>query len=130
MTEIDAWYTLQNVFEVTDILEDKEYDLRNWRDVRWIVSTLNKVTGNAFRLQKENEQLVNAINNWKDSYDELYSDNKILEKENEQLQQELFESQVDYYAETFHDNPIRADDKINSLKREFKERFGKEFKYD
>ena len=52
-----------------------------------------------------------------------------LNDENEQLKQELFESQVDYYAETYHDNPIRADDKINSLKREFKARFGKEFKY-
>ena len=91
MTEIDAWYTLQNLFEVTDILEHKKYDLRNWRDVRGIVSKLNKVTGNAVRLQKENEQLVNAINNWKDSYDELYSDNKILERENGYLKQQLNE---------------------------------------
>lgn len=61
MTEIDAWYTLQNLFEVTDILEGKEYDLRNWRDVREIVSKLDRITGNAVRLQKENEQLKSEI---------------------------------------------------------------------
>ena len=70
MTEIDAWYTLQNLFEVTDILEGKEYDLRNWRDVREIVSKLDRITGNAVRLQKENEQL-------KQQNKELKSDNDI-----------------------------------------------------
>lgn len=36
-------------------------------------------------LAEENEQLKQAISDWKGSYDELYQDIKILEKENEQL---------------------------------------------
>ena len=45
-------------------------------------------------------------------------------KENEQLKKELFESEKDYIMETYSDNPIRRDEKIQSLKEEFKARFG------
>lgn len=36
-------------------------------------------------LSEENKQLKQTISDWKGSYDELYQDIKILEKENEQL---------------------------------------------
>ena len=49
---------------------------------------------------------------------------KELEKENEQLKQEFFESKKDYLIETYSDNPTRRDEKIQGLKEEFKERFG------
>lgn len=50
---------------------------------------------------EENEQLKQAISDWKGSYDELYSDNKILEKENEQLKQSLERKQrrIDAYED-------------------------------
>ena len=54
---VDAYYILENLFVVTDILEDKEYDLKDWRNIRWIVSKLNRVTGNAIRLHHQNQQL-------------------------------------------------------------------------
>ena len=47
-----------------------------------------------------------------------------LTEENEQLKQELFESEKDYIMETYSDNPIRRDEKIQLLKEEFKEKFG------
>lgn len=47
-----------------------------------------------------------------------------LRKENEQLKKELFECEKEYIIETYHDNAIRRDEKIQSLKEEFKARFG------
>ena len=52
-----------------------------------------------------------------------------LMEENRQLKKELFESEKDYLTETYSDNPVRVEDKIESLKKEFKERFGDEYKY-
>ena len=40
------------------------------------------------------------------------------------LKKELFESEKDYIMETYSDNPIRRDEKIQLLKEEFKARFG------
>lgn len=50
-----------------------------------------------------------------------------LEKENEQLQQELFESEKECIMIDYRDNPIRRNDKIIDLKKEYKERFGRDF---
>lgn len=50
-----------------------------------------------------------------------------LAKENEQLKQELFESEKEHLIETYSDNSVRKNDKIHSLKKEFKERFGRDF---
>ena len=50
-----------------------------------------------------------------------------LQKENDSLKQELFESEVDYFLDTYQDNPIRAEQHIDELKEEFKERFGRDF---
>ena len=47
----------------------------------------------------------------------------IIMEENEQLKKELFESEKDYIMETYSDNPVRRDMKIQSLKEEFRERW-------
>lgn len=49
---------------------------------------------------------------------------KELETENKQLIKEWFESEKGYIIESYHDNAIRRDEKIQFLKEEFKERFG------
>lgn len=51
-----------------------------------------------------------------------------LLNENEELKKELFESEKDCLLETYNDNPVRRDEKIESLKEEFKERFRRDFK--
>ena len=59
--------------------------------------------------------------------DEKKRNGKIATKyleENNQLKKELFESEKEYIIETYHDNAIRRDEKIQSLKEEFKARFG------
>ena len=59
--------------------------------------------------------------------DEKKRNGKIATKyfeESNQLKKELFESEKDYIMETYSDNPIRRDEKIQSLKEEFKARFG------
>lgn len=107
MTEIDAWYTLRNLFEVTDILEGKEYDLRNWRDVREIVSKLDRITGNAFRLQKENEQLKIDLGIAEDNHkldkeiiDDIHNEFQKVKKENEQLKQRIKELEIENTAQS------------------------------
>ena len=41
-----------------------------------------------------------------------------LEKENEQLKQQLFETRKDYILETYADNPVRRDEKLKELEKE------------
>ena len=51
----------------------------------------------------------------------------LLNKQEETIQslkKELFESEEECIMEMYSDNPIRRDEKIHSLKEEFKERFG------
>ena len=50
-----------------------------------------------------------------------------LSDENEQLKQELFESEKEWYECHYADNPVRLDSKLEALKEEFKERFGRDF---
>ena len=50
-----------------------------------------------------------------------------LADENEQLKQELFESEKEWYECHYADNPVRLDSKLEALKEEFKERFGRDF---
>ena len=57
----------------------------------------------------------------------LEKENKELKKENKQLQQELFDSEYECICVHYHDNEIRRDDRIEDLKQEFKERFGRDF---
>lgn len=46
-----------------------------------LVDELNKLWNENEELKSENLKLSNAVNNWKDSYDELYLDNRKLELE-------------------------------------------------
>ena len=46
------------------------------------------------RLMEENKQLNQAISDWKGSYDELYQDIKILEKENKELKAKVDDKEV------------------------------------
>ena len=85
------------------------------------------------KLEKENRTLKLLVQNWeqldeeKDEQLEKMNDSlKRLVEEKKQLQQELFESEVDYYTETFRDD---YEDRIIDLKKEFKERFGRDFEY-
>ena len=89
-------------------------------------------------LIKKNEQLERGYNKLKHRHSLLHDEcltvehakegleNDIisLEKENEQLKKELFESEKDYLIENYSDNPTRRDEKIRALTEEFKERFG------
>jgi len=89
-------------------------------------------------LIKKNEQLEREYNKLKQRHSLLHDEcltvehakegleNDIisLEKENEQLKKELFESEKDYLIENYSDNPTRRDEKIRALTEEFKERFG------
>lgn len=52
---------------------------------------------------------------------------KTINNENEGLKKELFESEKEYLMIDYHDNPVRRDDKIEMLREEFKERFGRDF---
>ena len=40
-----------------------------------------------------------------------------LHEENQQLKEELFELKKDYIMETYADNPIRRDDRLNDLRK-------------
>lgn len=82
-------------------------------------------------LSVENEELKLKVNGlkseltiWKEDANEHIQETNKLFEENKQLKKELFESEKDYIMETYSDNPIRRDEKIQSLKEEFKARFG------
>lgn len=101
----------------------KELELENAKhigDGEWDIRDITYGHGK-FRLEE-----------WGERYHQFYNGDKQLEDEevvsllfeNEQLKKELFESEKDYIMETYSDNPIRRDEKIQGLKEEFKERFG------
>ena len=83
---------------------------------------------------KENRTLKLLVQNWEKLDDEkdeqLEKMNDSLKRrveENKQLQQELFESERECLELHYHDNEVRRDDRIEMLKEEFKERFGRDF---
>lgn len=49
---------------------------------------------------------------------ELADFNVELMEENKKLKQELFELKQDYILETYHDNPIRRDEKLRALQED------------
>lgn len=59
--------------------------------------------------------------------DEVVNRLNKLNNENKQLQQELFDSECECIEVHYHDNEVRRDDRIEDLKIEFKERFGRDF---
>ena len=84
--------------------------------------TLFEVVVELNKLNEENEQLKENCKNYN-----WYKQYKTLLKENEQLKQELFESEKEWYECHYADNPVRLDSKLEELKEEFKERFGRDF---
>ena len=115
--------------ELGDYFERKKYEYHN----KWNLVHLDNIN-----LRKENEKLKQVYQTLKHRHsllhdecleiecdrDSLKKDVISLEKENEQLKQELFESKKDYIIETYSNNPVRRDKKLQVLKKEFKERFG------
>lgn len=57
----------------------------------------------------------------------LCMDMNALYDENEQLKQELFESEKECLMIDYRDNPVRRDTYIELLKEHFKKRFGRDF---
>ena len=97
-----------------DVIVLKHNDLNAQQFVAQLVVFLND----------QNQAIVDLYDGceyWSDKASERIT---LLEKENEKLKQELFESKKDYLIETYSDNPTRRDEKIQRLKEEFKERFG------
>jgi hypothetical protein len=99
-------------------MTEKRFELRLCNNRTYYLWNNNELTDIAFdKFNKESaNELVDLLNE--------------LHEENQALKQELFESEVDYYNENYHDNPIRADNHILELKKEFKERFGRDFEYE
>lgn len=97
-----------------DVIVLKHNDLNAQQFVAQLVVFLND----------QNQAIVDLYDGceyWSDKASERIT---LLEKENEKLKQELFESKKDYLIETYSDNPTRRDEKIQGLKEEFKEKFG------
>ena len=115
--------------ELGDYFERKKCEYHN----KWNLVHLDNIN-----LRKENEKLKQVYQTLKHRHsllhdecleaecdrDSLKKDVISLEKENKQLKQELFESKKDYIIETYSNNPVRRDKKLQVLKEEFKERFG------
>lgn len=121
MSDRNPYYTLES-FTLTDILEDEEYDLRKWENVSKFVDRLNHVTGNAIRLQNENNKL-NIQLKTRVIVNKQYEKIKKLEKENEELrkqQQRLYNYFEDYLedemsAENFGEmwDTVKVDERWN-----------------
>lgn len=97
-----------------DVIVLKHNDLNAQQFVAQLVVFLND----------QNQAIVDLYDGCKYWSDKASERITLLEKENEKLKQELFESKKDYLIETYSDNPARRDEKIQGLKEEFKERFG------
>lgn len=78
-------------------------------------------------LNEENEQLEEARAYYQKNFLTMKTERHQFKRENEQLQQELFESEKECIMIDYRDNPIRRNDKIIDLKEEYKERFGRDF---
>ena len=116
---------------IREINSNNEYAFYDKEDCEYVCNLLNTKDKEISRLKKENEQLKQKINGleselsiWKEDANEHIREMNELFEENKQLKQELFESKKDYIIETYSNNPIRRDKKLQVLKEEFKERFG------
>lgn len=70
---------------------------------------------------------INSVSDLKKNWDKVIDKLNEVAEENEQLKQELFESEYENICERYHDNSIRRDSWVEDLKEEFKERFGRDF---
>lgn len=102
--------------------EDSDYIRDNKTDERelYLCDWLDKLNN----LSDENEQLKSELRKQSKQCTESIAR---IKEENNQLKKELFESEEEYLLETYSDNPIRRDGKIQDLRKEFKERFGDDF---
>lgn len=89
-----------------NMTENKRYTTDNGSNED--VCLVDNVTGKEF--ESDFDEIVDLLN----EQDETI----------QSLKKELFESEKNYIIETYSDNPIRRDEKIQSLKEEFKARFG------
>lgn len=95
---------------------------------------LNELSTENRQLKLQNKKYSMMVNANHDLNDEIYGQLTKIEKEyksilaeNEELKQELFESEKEWYECNYADNPVRLDSKLEALKEEFKERFGRDF---
>lgn len=142
-------FTRKN-YSIWDNVENEEfYELHYRYECDDMCRELNKYEDKVNELSEENQQLKKElqqakklIKTYSDENSDLTIENERLkkemtklgidhteeitrlEKENEELKKELFESEKEYIIETYSDNSVRRNDKLQSLKEEFKERFG------
>ena len=95
--------------------------------------TVKRFTTNGYYVydhQKEDKWLANEVeigyivtvmNNLDTKAKERSKALSKLQKENQQLKKELFETMKDYILETYADNPIRRDEKLKALEKELEE---------
>lgn len=89
-----------------NMTENKRYTTDNGSNED--VCLVDNVTGKEF--ESDFDEIVDLLNEQEETI--------------QSLKKELFESEKNYIIETYSDNPIRRDEKIQSLKEEFKARFG------
>lgn len=89
-----------------------------------VVRLLNEVSKENEILKRKINGLKSELNIWKEDANEHIREINELFEENKQLKEELFESKKNYIIETYSNNPVRRDKKLQVLKEEFKERFG------
>lgn len=76
---------------------------------------LREAESDVASLEEENEQLQRSG---------LMAICKEQEKEIANLKKELYEALEEYYYEAYSDNPVRRDEHILYMKKEFKEKYG------
>lgn len=138
-TNLKKWHILNPVWD-----NEKEDALNVFK----MIDLLNEFDNENKKLEKENLDLSEELDYYKTkcasletAYIHEQDENWRLEKskmefanelgktidENEELKQELFESEKEWYECHYADNPVRLDSKLEALKEEFKERFGRDF---
>ena len=108
----------------TDNLTKKIYGIDEWER---IIGLCNNLWEQTVRFEKYNQDYIKENEQLKSDLKHRLIVIKALKDVIKELQNELFESEKDYLIETYYDNPARRDDKIESLKEEFKRRFGRNF---
>ena len=101
-------------------MTEKRYYKKDWEESYYIFDS-NTISEDEFEERVEYEGY--------DVFGDSLTGSEIIDllNENEQLKKELFESEVEYINSNYADNSVRRDQKINSLKEEFEERFGQVF---
>lgn len=110
---LDSWFGYTGDGEPTE-REIEEYDYL----VIGLASNQDAAEGICRRLNDQQDE-INHLSN--------FGLHVILDKKNkeiEELKQQLWNTTIDYYTETYSDNSIRRDEHINEFKKEFKAKYG------